>query len=69
MIYRLNNSLSIIEYVLCICTIVQFFFFRYIFDNDYSDTDFDDDLITSVENNCSDSDFDESFTAVEMPDE
>jgi len=44
-------------------------FFRYIFDNDYSDMNFDDDLITAVENNCSDSDFDESFTAVEMPDE
>jgi hypothetical protein len=26
-------------------------------------------LIISVENNCSDSDFDESFTAIEMPDE
>ena len=45
------------------------FFSRYIFDNDYSDTDFDDDLITTVDNNCSDSDFDASFTAVEMPDE
>ena len=47
------------------------FFFRYIFDNDYSDTDFDDDLITAVENNYSDSDFEstESCTAVEIPDE
>jgi len=38
--------------------------------------DFDDDLITAVENNYSDSDFDDhlsettkSFTAVEMPNE
>ena len=52
------------------------FFFRYIFEYDYSDTDFDDDLITPVDNDYSDSDCDddmsestESFTAVEMPDE